>query len=269
MYEVGHHYKVVNISVEAVKYHTWINEMESTKVSKAFKYLVATNAQVRITNKTTLDNVLDDVKKKMNTLVKNVDEIIPEYLDVYTNTAQWMEDNDMVKLSLLFILECGLHGKESHSEIKLDHHHHAYDASYGAEPPLTKAHNNIIHEGVDAHHSSPQQAPHRNVHQFEAVSSRQGEDLNKEEDVNKEENESYVNKEGTEDTSAINKMEDTHTEEEDIHKDAKDGEVHMEERPSDQNNGIEESKEEPKVDEANNDELDIGVLGYKRLRRKA
>ncbi|KAF3455349.1 hypothetical protein FNV43_RR05798 [Rhamnella rubrinervis] len=41
--------------------------------------------------------------------------------DVYTNTTQWMEDDHMVKLSLLCILECGLLGKESHFEIKLDH----------------------------------------------------------------------------------------------------------------------------------------------------
>ncbi|KAF3446532.1 hypothetical protein FNV43_RR11712 [Rhamnella rubrinervis] len=41
--------------------------------------------------------------------------------DMYTTTTQWIEDDDMVKLSLLYILECGLLGKESHFEVKMDH----------------------------------------------------------------------------------------------------------------------------------------------------
>ncbi|KAF3456027.1 hypothetical protein FNV43_RR00670 [Rhamnella rubrinervis] len=319
--------------------------MESAKVSKAFKYPAAADVQVRITNKAALGKVLDDVKKKMSTVMKNVDEIIPNYLagqrknmeesyfghlflhfnvkfsadlvhhllrrqvhtsdnmkylefnfggnkaqfrkkefdkkrllqrfdvitnamvkDAYTNTTQWMEDDDMVKLSLLYILECDLLGKESHSEIKLDyvsmvwgyeydvvttldaslgeenmltvseHEHDEHHDDIGhdiVESPLKRARTNI-HEGVDAHHSIPQQSPHQNVQQFEATSSRQGEDtqkyiippstqdedkvvkvvhieeeVNNNEDVNKEE---LVNKmEDMHTADTINKMEDTHT----------------------------------------------------------
>ncbi|KAF3436907.1 hypothetical protein FNV43_RR19660 [Rhamnella rubrinervis] len=163
-----------------------LREMKSMKVSKAFKYPAAADAQVRITNKAALGKVLDDVKKKMsivcclvhyllrrhvhtsnnmkylefnfggnkaqfrknefgiitglkmgpvpaNNPASSYDRIRDNYFngfdvitnamvkDAYTNTTQWMEDDDMVKLSLLYILECSLLGKESHSEIKLDH----------------------------------------------------------------------------------------------------------------------------------------------------
>ncbi|KAF3438461.1 hypothetical protein FNV43_RR21223 [Rhamnella rubrinervis] len=315
----------------------------------------SSDAHVCITNKVALGKVLDDVKKKMSIVVKNVDEIIPDYLagqrkkmeesyfghlflqfnvkfnadlvhhllrrqvhtsnrkylefnfegnaaqfrkkefdiitklkmgpipannptssyerirddyfngsdvitngmveDAYTNITQWMEDDDMVKLSLLYILECGLLRKESNSEIKLDHvsmvddlsnfnaypwgelaweaainslqnglekpnssgtyslerwettvalnyetlknklfneegakaslgeenmltsNEHGHDEHHDdarhdvVEPPLKKAHTNI-HEGVDAHHSIPQQSPHQNVQQLEVASSR-------------------------------------------------------------------------------------------------
>ncbi|KAF3457791.1 hypothetical protein FNV43_RR02450 [Rhamnella rubrinervis] len=153
-------------------------------VSKAFKYPAATDAHVCITNKAALGKVLDDVKKKMSTLVENAEDIITEYLagqrtkmeescfgqlslqfnvkfsaaimgpvpvncpsppsysyerireeyfnradiitnamvkDVYTITTQWIEDDDMVKLSLLYILECGLLGKENHFKVNMDH----------------------------------------------------------------------------------------------------------------------------------------------------
>ncbi|KAF3455316.1 hypothetical protein FNV43_RR05764 [Rhamnella rubrinervis] len=54
--------------------------MKSTKVSKAFKYPATTDAQFRIISKEALGKVLIDVKKRMSTLMKNVDEITPEYL---------------------------------------------------------------------------------------------------------------------------------------------------------------------------------------------
>ncbi|KAF3437975.1 hypothetical protein FNV43_RR20731 [Rhamnella rubrinervis] len=172
--------------------------MASSSVSKALKYPAATDAHVRITNKAALGKVLDDVKKKMSTLVDNAQDITPEYFvgqrrkmeencfgqlflqfnvkfsaaivhhllrsqvytsdktylkfnsggsttqfrkneirdeyfsradvitnamvkDVYSTTKQWIEDDDIVKLSLLYILECGLLGKESHAEVKMDH----------------------------------------------------------------------------------------------------------------------------------------------------
>ncbi|KAF3432295.1 hypothetical protein FNV43_RR27035 [Rhamnella rubrinervis] len=132
--------------------------------------------------------------------------------DVYTNTTQWIEDDDIVKLSLLYILECSLLRKESHFEVNMDHvrmvwsyetilklgkftshklddvvfppicrcdgvheeqDHDAHDSGGDAETPLKRARTTIIHEGCDAHHSSTQELPHQNVHHFEAVSYRQ------------------------------------------------------------------------------------------------
>ncbi|KAF3432296.1 hypothetical protein FNV43_RR27036 [Rhamnella rubrinervis] len=55
-------------------------EMESAEVFKAFKYPAAVVGQVRITNKAALGKVLDNVKKKMSTLVENVKDITLEYL---------------------------------------------------------------------------------------------------------------------------------------------------------------------------------------------
>ncbi|KAF3445906.1 hypothetical protein FNV43_RR11083 [Rhamnella rubrinervis] len=131
------------------------------------------------------------------------------------------------------------------------------DAGGDAEPPLKRARTTIIHEGGDAYHSSTQELPHQNVHHFEDASSRQlqliqldvatlkkqfnehqlygessevyhstlmqGEDviyhslivkdvdMEKNEDVNKEED--------------VNKKENT--KEDDTHKHAKDGDVHV------------------------------------------
>ncbi|KAF3433378.1 hypothetical protein FNV43_RR24480 [Rhamnella rubrinervis] len=239
------------VSVEA--------ESESTKVSKAlaFKYHATVDAQIRITNKEALGKVLDDMKKKISTLIQEVNEITPEYLarqrkkmeencfdhfflhfnfkfsrikddyfnrvdmitnaivkDMYTNTTQWIKDDDMMKLSLLYILECGILGKESHSEIKMEHvnmnnvvatldfsiseenmlttseldhnvHYHARSAGDDAEPLLKRPHTTlkrprttITHQGGEAHHSISQEVHNHSVHQFEAASSKQIIDYN-------------------------------------------------------------------------------------------
>ncbi|KAF3434560.1 hypothetical protein FNV43_RR21645 [Rhamnella rubrinervis] len=84
-------------------------EMDFVNISKAFKYSLANDffsSSERI--KDSYFNRFDVIT---NAMVK----------DVYTNTMQWMEDDDMVKLFLLYIPEYGILGKESHSEIKMDH----------------------------------------------------------------------------------------------------------------------------------------------------
>ncbi|KAF3451346.1 hypothetical protein FNV43_RR07441 [Rhamnella rubrinervis] len=310
----------------------------------------------------------------------NIADIITNGMvkDVYTTTTQWIEDDDMMKLSLLYILKCGLLGKESHSEVNMDHvrmvwgyeaipklgkltahksddvifplsfdvvatleastveenilpttdgvhEEQDHDAGGDAKPPLKRARTTIIHEGGDANHSSessqkyiiPPSIQDEDViyHGLivKDVDTERNENVNKEEDLNKEEN----------------------TEEDDTHKHAKDGDVHVQERPSnddqgdgdgdvhmdaepsnndqneDANNDQNEDTNNNQIEEANNDhneeatqepkekpmpesessivqcsltksadtthidskkeennELDIGVLGYKRLRKK-
>ncbi|KAF3449745.1 hypothetical protein FNV43_RR10476 [Rhamnella rubrinervis] len=85
--------------------------------------------------------------------------------DDYFNRADVIT-NAMVK-------DCGLLGKESHSEVNMDHVRMIDDLPTFNEPPLKRARTTIIHEGGDAYHSSTQELPHQNVYHFEAASSRQ------------------------------------------------------------------------------------------------
>ncbi|KAF3455244.1 hypothetical protein FNV43_RR05692 [Rhamnella rubrinervis] len=87
--------------------------MKSTKVFKAlaFKYPAIVDVWVRITNKAALGKVLDYVKKKISTLIEEVNEITPKYL-----AGQWkkMEESCFGHLFLHFNVKFNA---------GIDHHH--------------------------------------------------------------------------------------------------------------------------------------------------
>ncbi|KAF3455290.1 hypothetical protein FNV43_RR05738 [Rhamnella rubrinervis] len=164
--------------------------------------------------------------------------------EVSTNMTQWMEDDDMVKLSLLYILECGILGKESHNEIKMDHvslvwgyeailklgrlfahKSNKYDVvalevSTGEDDMLTTSEldHNAHHytrsaadkgEDIPKYIIPPSMKADDVIYEEEVVNKEETEVVNKDESVvvNKEEEAELVNKEDVEEAEVINKEE--------------------------------------------------------------
>ncbi|KAF3455252.1 hypothetical protein FNV43_RR05700 [Rhamnella rubrinervis] len=211
-------------------------EMESMKVYKAFKYPTAADAHVRITNKAVLGKVLDDVKKKMGTVVKN-------YHVVSILEASLGEEN---------ILTISEHGHDEHYD---DFGHDI------VESPLKRfevASSRQVSEDTQKYIIPPSTQDENEV--VKIVHTE--EEVNNNEDVNKEESINKMDDTHTIDT--INKMEDMHIVDT-VNKMEETHIVHMEE----ETHTVHIEEETHIVPEPKDGELDIGILGYKRLRRKA